>query len=76
MLAVGDTQTLQARLLDSTHGQQWFSLVNQLGFEFDMQNEDSLSLPAAPDKMLRLRAVRAGSADDTGKTELQEGGQP
>ena len=31
VLAIGNTQTLQADLLDTTHGQEWFNLVNQLG---------------------------------------------
>ncbi len=76
LLAVGNTQTLQARLLDSTHGQVWFSLVNQLGFAFEMQNEDSLDLPAAPDKMLRLRQVAVGSGNQTGDRNKIEGTKP
>ncbi len=75
VLAVGDTRDLQAGLLDSTHGQQWFSLVNQLGFEFEMQNEDALELPAASDKMLRLRKVRTGTSAEA-ESKITEGGRP
>jgi uncharacterized protein YlxW (UPF0749 family) len=59
VLAIGDTQTLQANLLSSTHGQEWFSLVDQLGFVFDMQNEESLSLPAA---RMRPRSSRRATS--------------
>ena len=60
--AIGDTATLQAKLLESTHGQEFYSLVDQLGFVFDVQNEDSLSLPAAP--LRQLRSVTAGTAQE------------
>ena len=63
VLAIGDTQTLQARLLESTHGQEWFGLVEQLGFEFSMHNEDRLSLPAA--RMRPLVAVTAGTGAES-----------
>jgi uncharacterized protein YlxW (UPF0749 family) len=58
--AIGDAATLQARLLESTHGQEFYSLVDQLGFGFDVHNEDSLSLPAAP--LRQLLSVTAGTA--------------
>jgi uncharacterized protein YlxW (UPF0749 family) len=60
--AIGDTATLQARLLESTHGQEFYSLVDQLGFSFDVQNEDSLSLPAAP--LRPLRSVTTGTPQE------------
>jgi uncharacterized protein YlxW (UPF0749 family) len=60
--AIGDTRTLQADLLDSTLGSEFFSLADQLGFELSVRNEDSLSLPAA--RFPRLRSVRAGSSTD------------
>lgn len=47
VLAIGDTRTLQANLLDTTHGQRFFDLADQLGFEVNMQNDDELQLPAA-----------------------------
>lgn len=45
--AIGDTLTLQANLLDTTHGQRFFDLADRLGFEVAMQNDDELQLPAA-----------------------------
>ena len=59
--AIGDEQTLQARLLETTHGQKFYSLVDQLGFRFSMQNEDSLSLPAATLRVLRSAVVKPAS---------------
>jgi len=63
--AIGDTLTLQADLLDTTHGQQFFDLADDLGFVYSMQNENSLTLPAAPGP--RLRHVEAGTAKSQGQ---------
>jgi uncharacterized protein YlxW (UPF0749 family) len=63
VLAIGDTRTLQADLLDSTHGSEFYSLARQLQFAFELRNEDSMSLPAAPDRLLRLRHATAGTAE-------------
>jgi uncharacterized protein YlxW (UPF0749 family) len=67
--AIGDEQTLQARLLETTHGQKFYSLVDQLGFRFSMQNEDSLSLPAATLRVLRSAVAKATGKGDTHTTE-------
>jgi uncharacterized protein YlxW (UPF0749 family) len=64
--AIGDTLTLQADLLDTTHGQQFFDLADELGFEYTMENEQSLTLPAAPGP--RLRHVESG----TGESQLRQ----
>jgi uncharacterized protein YlxW (UPF0749 family) len=72
--AIGDEQTLQARLLESTHGQKFYSLVDQLGFRFRMQNEDSLSLPAATQRV--LRSAVAKTAGQKGDTRMTEGTTP
>lgn len=50
---IGDSQTLQARLLESTEGQEWFALVNGLGFDYSAENVDDIRLPAAPERQLR-----------------------
>ncbi len=63
VLAIGDTRTMQADLLDSTHGSEFYSLARQLQFVYELRNEDSMSLPAAPDRLLRLRHVTAGTAE-------------
>jgi uncharacterized protein YlxW (UPF0749 family) len=62
VLAIGDTRTLQANLLDSTHGSEFYSLAGQLQFVYALRNEDSMTLPAAPDRLLRLRHVSVGTA--------------
>jgi uncharacterized protein YlxW (UPF0749 family) len=62
VLAIGDTRTLQANLLDSTHGSEFYSLASQLQFVYELHNEDSMDLPAAPDRLLRLRHVTVGTA--------------
>ena len=62
VLAIGDTRTLQANLLDSTHGSEFYSLARQLQFVYSLRNQDSMNLPAAPDRLLRLRHASAGTA--------------
>ncbi len=66
--AIGDTLSLQADLLDTTHGQQFFDLADDLGFEYSMQNESTLTLPAAPGP--RLQHVEAGTGK--GRERQQE----
>lgn len=58
--AIGDTLTLQADLLSTTHGQQFFDLAEDLGFLYEMQNVEELSLPGA--RSPRLRHVQMGPA--------------
>ncbi len=69
---IGDNKTLQARLLESTEGQEWFALVNGLDFVYSAQNVDDISLPAAPEP--DLRDVIELNADPDGQTE--EGSAP
>ena len=70
ILVLGDPDTLAADLLESTFGQQWYSLVDSLGFVFDSKPDESLSLPAARPR--RLRAVRL-LTDDGPSRPGQEG---
>ena len=51
--AIGDNDTLQARLLQSSQGQAWFALVNTFGFRYTSENVDDIRLPAAPGPVLR-----------------------
>ena len=53
VLAVGDSNTLQARFGDSVSGVAWASLVNSFGFEFSMANAGSLELPGSLTPTLR-----------------------
>lgn len=69
--ALGDTRTLQAQLLNTTHGAEFFSLADQLGFEYSMQNENQLSLPAARPR--RLSHVEPGTADQRSRSGMEEG---
>ena len=50
---IGDNDTLQARLLESSQGQAWFALVNTFGFRYTSENVDDIRLPAAPGPVLR-----------------------
>ena len=51
--AIGDPRTLQARLVETSQGQQWFGRVNNFGFVYEAQNVDDIRLPAAPERVLR-----------------------
>jgi uncharacterized protein YlxW (UPF0749 family) len=60
VLAIGDRSSLQADFFETTSGLAFDGLTRRYGMAFDMDNEDELSLPAAPSQLLRLRSVRAG----------------
>jgi uncharacterized protein YlxW (UPF0749 family) len=73
ILVIGDPDTLAADLLDSTFGQRWYSLKDSLGFVYDIEPDESLSLPAARPR--RLRAVRPLTTDpDVTRPEQEDGG--
>ena len=50
---IGDNDTLQARLLQSSQGQAWFALVNTFGFRYTSEIAEEIRLPAAPGPVLR-----------------------
>ncbi len=60
VLAIGDRGALQANFFDTTSGLAFDGLTRRYGMPFDMDNEDRISLPSAPNQLLRLRSVRAG----------------
>lgn len=62
--AVGDVLTLQADLLDTTHGQQFFDLADRLGFVVNMQNDSELQLPSS--RGPRLLHVERGTSGSPG----------
>jgi uncharacterized protein YlxW (UPF0749 family) len=70
--AIGDTLTLQADLLNTTHGAEFFSLADQLGFELTVDNEEQLTLPAARRRPLR-QVTPAGEGD--GLPGIEEGSE-
>ncbi len=51
--AIGNSGTLEARLLASSQGQVWFTLVDGLDFRYSVQKIDDLRLPSAPIPVLR-----------------------
>lgn len=61
--AIGDVRTLQADLLNTTHGAEFFSLADQLGFVYSVDNDSQMELPAA--RQRRLSYVRTGTAEQT-----------
>ena len=58
VLAIGDRSTLAADLLESGSGLLFSSLASQYGFQFDVDNEDALHIPAASADLGRLRSAR------------------
>jgi uncharacterized protein YlxW (UPF0749 family) len=71
--AIGDTGTLQARMLESSAGLEWFSVANGLGFSYVPQNVDELRLPAA--NLRALRQAEEISTKTTGRPD-EEGAKP
>jgi uncharacterized protein YlxW (UPF0749 family) len=68
VLAVGDSNTLQARFGDSVSGVAWASLVNSFGFEFSMANADSLQLPGSLTPTLRsAKQAKDGPQKEVGQ---------
>jgi uncharacterized protein YlxW (UPF0749 family) len=54
--AIGNEDTLQAKLLDTASGQAFVDLT-RFGIQYGMHNVDDMTLPAAPSKLLRLSSV-------------------
>ncbi|NYE38109.1 uncharacterized protein YlxW (UPF0749 family) [Nocardioides cavernae] len=70
---IGDNKTLQARLVQTSEGAEWFALVNGLEFVYEAENVDDIRLPAAPER--QLRDVIELNADPDGGPE-GEGSSP
>jgi hypothetical protein len=68
--AIGDQRTLQADLLNTTHGAQFFALADQLGFVWSMDNVPELELPAA--RRRPLTHVESGTAEQRGDRGIEE----
>lgn len=69
--AIGDPATLQARLLESSAGLEWFGRVDAYGFDYVPQNVDDLRLPAAT-----LRTLRQAEDLTTAAKRPDEEGEP
>lgn len=68
--AIGNRDTLGADLLATTHGSEFFSLADQLGFQYSVEAADNLVLPASP--LRRLRSVQQGTGDEHPGHEAQD----
>ena len=70
--AIGNSGTLQARLLESSAGLEWFSRASTYGFSYVPQNVDDLRLPAASLRTLRqaeeITTNPAGRSEEDGAT--------
>jgi len=55
VLALGDTDTLQAKFVQSTSGVRFENLTRTFGMPYTMDNAQDLTLPAAPAWMMALR---------------------
>lgn len=62
ILAIGDTNKMQSLFAESSGGVEWISLQSAFGFEFEMVNDESLSLPASNPAQLRAAEVLGRSS--------------
>jgi len=53
VMAIGDANQMGARLLDTQGGKTWLALRATFGLRFDVDSKDSMTLPAAPQPVLR-----------------------
>jgi uncharacterized protein YlxW (UPF0749 family) len=73
--AIGDPKTLQADLMQTSSGLAFRFAADSLGFPWSMDNEDRMSLPAAPARLLRLRSATAGTAEENRNQHRKESPQ-
>lgn len=72
VLALGDTRTLQARLVQTTSWQEFHNLVAvPLGMPVTMDNADDLHLPAASPTLMHLSYAHAAATPDSPHQEEQ-----
>lgn len=55
--AIGDGRSLSADFITSRSGQAFVALAQQFGFRYDVDNVESVELPAAPQRQRTLRFV-------------------
>lgn len=60
VLAIGDPDTLPARFAESSGGQAWFDLQQQVGLRFQMHSRGSLTLPPASPTLRYARSEHVG----------------
>lgn len=66
ILAIGDPNTLPGRFADTTSGQAWLDLQQQVGLRFSMRAESSMSLPGADVPDLRFVTTTQSPLDGKG----------
>jgi uncharacterized protein YlxW (UPF0749 family) len=71
--SIGDPRSMQSDLVDSPRGQDFLALVDTFGFEFDMTNRDSLTLPGATLRALRWAQSEAGVDNKVGQADDRNG---
>lgn len=58
LVVLGNGQSLQDRLAENSDGQYWAERIHKAGLRFSVQQDDQLSVPAAPAKRVAItRAV-------------------
>ncbi|WP_341927129.1 DUF881 domain-containing protein [Nocardioides psychrotolerans] len=72
VLVIGNRNTLQAEFFETSSGLAFNDLSARFGFEFDLQDEDSLSLPSGPSMFLFLRSAVEGSGADQNPPKTEE----
>jgi len=60
ILAIGDPDTLPARFAETSGGQAWFDLQQQVGLRFQMHSRASLTLPRASTTLRYARPEHVG----------------
>ncbi|HWI42402.1 MAG TPA: DUF881 domain-containing protein [Nocardioides sp.] len=73
--AIGDGRSLSADFITSRSGQAFVALTQQFGFRYDMDNVESVELPAAPPAQRTLRSVEPLSKKSK-KSKAQGGNAP
>lgn len=74
--AIGDEQTLQADLMETTTGLEFRDTAETFGFPWSMENVDQQTLPAAPARVARLRFAVKGTAEQNQHDQQREKGVP
>ncbi|MFD0807514.1 DUF881 domain-containing protein [Nocardioides caeni] len=63
ILAIGDQRTLAANFVESDSGLRFDAIASQYGFDYEMDNDDELRLPAARASLLNLRSATVLTSD-------------
>lgn len=70
--AIGEENTLQADLMQTTTGLLFRDTVDAFGFLMSMDNVDTLTMPAAPARLARLRWAVEGTAEQNQNATRKE----